>query len=262
MWTLALAIYAACKWLTWRRTHVAGARWWRHAGYLLAWPGMDARAFLTAGAECPSRARVTVGECVAALIKTALGLAALFGVACRLSPEHPFLAAWVGMLGLVMSLHFGAFHLLSCLWRSLGVDAPPIMNRPLAATSAAEFWGRRWNLAFRDLTHRFLFRPLAPRLGASGAVFVSFLASGLIHEAVITLLAGGGYGGPTAFFLAQGVVVLVQRSSVGKILGLGEGWRGWLFTMSVLLVSAFILFSPPFLGNVVVPFLSAAGAIE
>jgi len=43
MWTLAFAIYAGCKWLTWwrvrgRASHAA----WRSAAYLLAWPGMDA----------------------------------------------------------------------------------------------------------------------------------------------------------------------------------------------------------------------------
>src|SRR5207248_7790009 len=51
MWTLALAIYAGCKWLTWRRTPAPGAPWWQHAGYLLAWPGMDAPAFLKGETE-------------------------------------------------------------------------------------------------------------------------------------------------------------------------------------------------------------------
>ena len=46
MWTLAFAIYVGCKWLTWRRTFVPDAAWWKHAGYLFAWPGMDAAAFL------------------------------------------------------------------------------------------------------------------------------------------------------------------------------------------------------------------------
>lgn len=69
------------------------------------------------------------------------------------------------MAGLIFVLHFGSFHLLSCAWRAAGVDARPLMHWPVAATSLADFWGRRWNTAFRDLTHRFLFRPLTRRLG-------------------------------------------------------------------------------------------------
>ena len=54
---------------------------------------------------------------------------------------------------LVLVLHFGSFHLLSCGWRFAGVQARPLMDRPLASASVSEFWGRRWNTAFRDLTH-------------------------------------------------------------------------------------------------------------
>lgn len=261
MWAFALAIYAACKWLTWRRTPVAGAPPWRHAAYLLAWPGMDAQTFLTSEVGSATRVPVAAREWLSALLKTALGVAIFLGVARVLPRAHLLVISWTGMLGLVMALHFGVFHLLSCAWRRLGVAAPPLMNRPLTATSAAEFWGRRWNLAFRDLTHRFLFRPLAPHIGGRGAVLVSFLVSGLIHEAVITVPAGGGYGGPTVFFGVQGLMVLIQRSSVGRRFGLEEGLGGWLSTMLVLLVSAFVLFPPVFLDNIVVPFLAAVGAI-
>jgi len=46
MWELAVAIYVGCKWLTWRRAPAVEAPGWRHAGYLLAWPGLDAIAAL------------------------------------------------------------------------------------------------------------------------------------------------------------------------------------------------------------------------
>ena len=29
MWTLGWTVFAGCKWLTWRRTLVAGVPWWR-----------------------------------------------------------------------------------------------------------------------------------------------------------------------------------------------------------------------------------------
>jgi hypothetical protein len=43
------------------------------------------------------------------------------------------------MIGIVMVLHFGAFHLRSCAWWDVGVDAQPLMNRPLTATSLGAF---------------------------------------------------------------------------------------------------------------------------
>jgi D-alanyl-lipoteichoic acid acyltransferase DltB (MBOAT superfamily) len=170
------------------------------------------------------------------------------------------MAGWVGMIGVVMTLHFGTFHLLSCFWRSNGVNARPLMHSPLSSVSLGEFWGRRWNTAFRDLTHRFLFRPLTAKLGARGAVFAGFIFSGLIHDAVISAPAGGGYGGPTLFFVVQAFGMLAERSRTGRRLGLGAGRIGWLFTVLLLVGPAPLLFHPPFVVGIVVPFMQAIGA--
>jgi len=257
MWVLAVALFVGCKWLTWRRTPVPGATALRHAGYLLAWPGLDATAFLN-----PERTpkRPSAAEWLFASGKSALGVGILYGIVRLLPPESPDLVGWVGMIGLVFVLHFGTFHLLSCFWRQLGVEARPLMNWPLAATSVSDFWGKRWNTAFRDLTHRILFRPLIARLGARWAIGAGFLFSGIVHEAVISLPAGGGYGGPTLFFAIQGCAMLVERSAVGRRFGLGRGPRGWLFTLLVLLAPVPLLFHPPFVAGIVVPFLHAIGA--
>lgn len=257
MWAVAATVYGGCKWLTW-----AGRRWLassplRQAGYLLAWPGMDAAVFLDPARHPP---RPTAGEWFAAAGKLAAGLAILYGGPRWLPRIDPYWLGWVGMVGLILCLHFGSFHLLSCAWRRAGVDARPLMNRPLAATSLGEFWGRRWNTAFRDLTHRFLFKPLTRRVGGRGALWVGFLASGLVHDAVISLPAGGGYGGPTLFFLAQAAGLSVERTRAGRRLGLGAGWRGWAFTMFVLLLPARLLFHRPFVVGIIVPFMHAIGA--
>lgn len=258
MWMLSFAIYAGCKWLTWRRTAVS-APWWRHAAYLLAWPGLDAKSFLSL--RPPTHERPVLSEWLIAGAKLLTGVALFWG-ASRLAPErHAVLLGWLGMIGVVLILHFGLFHLLSCAWRRFGVAAAPLMNNPAKSVRVSEFWGRRWNTAFRDLTHRFLFRPLTERLGPRGALAAGFLFSGLVHDLVISVPARGGYGGPTLFFAVQGVALLGERSRIGEAAGLGRGWRGWLFTMLVLILPAYLLFHPPFVENIIVPFMRALGAL-
>src|SRR5439155_16944520 len=136
-------------------------------------------------------------------------------------PSSPLVAGWLGMVGLIFLLHFGAFQLLSLGWRTAGVDAAPVMRNPLRSHSLAEFWGRRWNTAFHDLAARFTFRPLLPRVGIAGATLVVFFVSGLIHELVISIPAHGGYGLPTGYFMVQGLGVAGERKQVGRRIGLG-----------------------------------------
>lgn len=255
MWALAWSIYAGCKWLTWRRTPVPGAGGARTAGYLLAWPGMDAAAFLDPG-PAPPPTRPTPAEWLSAGAKIITGAAMVaVGMPMLLRGGHDLAAGWTGMWGMVLVLHFGTFALLSCAWRAAGVAARPLMERPLAAASLAEFWGRRWNTAFRDLTHRFVFRPLTAALGPSGAVAAGFLLSGVIHDVVISLPAGGGWGGPTAYFVVQGAALLFERSPPGRRAGLGRGLRGRAFTLAVLAAPLPLLFPAPFVLEVILPFL-------
>jgi alginate O-acetyltransferase complex protein AlgI len=165
------------------------------------------------------------------------------------------------MVGMILILHFGLFDLASIGWKAFRVDAPPIMNRPLRSTSVSEFWGRRWNAAFNDLAVRLLFRPIARATGPAAATLVAFAGSGLIHELVISLPAGAGFGLPTAYFLIQGLGVLAEHSFLGRRLGLGTGVFGWLFTMMIVAGPAFWLFHPPFIRHVILPFMRAIGAL-
>jgi hypothetical protein len=258
MWGLAIVIFFFCKWLTWWRTPHVQVPVRRQLGYVFAWPGMDAVAFFNAKLH---PAKPAWSEWLFAMAKMASGVAMLFVVARRVHLTDAYWLGWIGMVGIAMCLHFGLFHLLSCAWRRAGVEARPLMNWPLASVRISDYWGRRWNTAFRDLTHRFLFRPLTRRLGTRAALLAGFLLSGLVHDAVISIPAGGGYGGPTLFFLLQPVGMLAERSRLGRRLGVGTGVRGWLFTMAFLLLPARQLFHTPFVTRVIVPFMHAIGAI-
>jgi hypothetical protein len=258
MWGLAVVIFFGCKCLTGWRGLKLGVGRWRRVGYFLAWPGMDAGVFFDRRLH---PAKPYFGEWLFGLMKLVVGFIVLFGVARRIRVVDPYWTGWVGMIGIVMILHFGLFHLLSCGWRSVGVEARPLMNWPGASVRLADFWGRRWNTAFRDLTHRFLFRPLTRRIGARGALVVGFLVSGLIHDLVISFPAGGGYGGPTLFFVLQGAGLLIERSAMGRRMGLGRGVVGWVFAMLFLILPAPLLFHRPFVVGIMVPFMQAIGAI-
>jgi len=256
MWLLATAIFAGCKWQTWweARATTRPGNWKRSAAYLLLWPGMDAEKFFKLGVE---KRRIAPREWLAALGK-ALSGAALIWMAARAVPtNHPLAAGWIGMIGIVLILHFGIFQLIALAWQRAGIQAEPIMQRPLESESLSELWGKRWNLGFRKLTHTLVFRPLQRGFGTAAATLGAFLASGLIHDLVISVPARAGYGLPTAYFLVQGLGVLAERTEVGKRLGFGHGMPGRLWTALIAAGPLFILFHPWFVMRVMLPFLHA-----
>lgn len=252
MWAVAFALFTGFKCLTWSRAGGRGGG--RSLAYLALWPGMDAGPFLDPAAR---PGRPAPPEWAAALAKIGLGALLLWGLARRASG---LVAGWIGMTGLVLLLHAGLFHLLALLWRRAGIDAQPLMRAPLRATSLSSFWSDRWNRAFADLAHPLLLRLRRP-LGAAGAVMAVFLVSGFLHELVISLPAGAGWGLPTGYFLTQGLGVLAERSPAGRRRGLGRGPVGRLFTAAVVAGPVFWLFHPPFVRRVILPMMRAVGAL-
>jgi alginate O-acetyltransferase complex protein AlgI len=259
MWLIAGALFFACKWLSWRASFARpAARAGRTLGYLVAWPGMDADSFLRTErpAPAPDEERFALAG-----RNIALGTALLWGAARFVFPHSAHLAGWVGMIGLVLLLHFGLFELAALAWQSAGVNARPIMDGVARANSVGEFWGRRWNRGFSDLSRRFVFEPARRRVGALAGLLLVFVASGLIHELVITVPAGAGFGGPTAYFLIQGIAMLLERSRIARRLGLGRSGRGRAFTAVVTIAPLPLLFPAPFVDRVFVPFMHAIGAL-
>ena len=260
MWALAASVYAGLKWLTLADSAGAAARAGlpRSAGYLLLWPGMNAVVFLGPAAGLP---RPACGEWALASAKLAFGLLLIYGVAPLTIDDSPLLAGWLGMAGVVFVLHFGLFHLLSICWRRAGVDAPPLMHAPVLSASLSEFWGRRWNVAFRDLAHAYVFRPLVGRWGATAATLAVFLVSGVVHDLVISAPAGAGYGLPTMYFLLQAVGLITERSRPGRLVGLGRGPLGRVYCYLVTVGPAGLVFHRPFVERVVIPMLDAVGSL-
>lgn len=260
MWLLAGAVFFGCKVMTlWGADAMARVDLGRLVGYVVGWYGLDARTFLHSRHQAGAPSTMAWAKATA---KVLAGAALLWGAGRLLPATSPTLLAWIGMFGLVLMLHFGLFEILSLLWQSAGVNARPLMDRPLQAASLADFWGRRWNTAFTAFAHRNVFRPLSRKVGSATALVATFVFSGIVHDLVISVPARGGYGLPTAYFTLQALGTLFERSRLGTRLGLGHGLRGRLFTAMMTAGPAYWLFHPAFVSRVAIPFLRAVGAIR
>jgi Membrane bound O-acyl transferase family len=149
------------------------------------------------------------------------------------------------MMGLSLMFHFGLFNVVTGLWRAVGVDAEPLFRAPFVSKTLAEFWSRRWNIGFSEMTSLAVYLPLRRKLGAPLAVMVSFGVSGVLHEIAISLSVNAGFGLPLLYFLIQGASMLAQRR-VGRSL---------LWTLATLILPLPLLFHAPFLNGVVWPLI-------
>ena len=257
MWTLALTLLVGSKWWalwrSWTRGAVIGLK--GCLAYLLLWPGMDVTPFT---GDANRAAKPATSAWLAAGSKTGAGVALIWAAAPQIT--DPLLAGWCGMVGMILVLHFGSFHLIALAWQSAGVPARPLMDAPIRSTSLSEFWSGRWNRGFNDLIHLLLFKPSHRYLGVPGAVMLAFLVSGVLHDLVISVPAGAAHGLPTAYFLLQGLGVLLERSNIGRKVNLSQGITGWCYMVLVTAAPLPLLFHEPFVLVVIHPFLQAIGA--
>jgi membrane bound O-acyltransferase family protein/DCC1-like thiol-disulfide oxidoreductase len=256
MWLLAVAIFVACKWVTWwphrRRGTIA-----RSVAYFFAWPGMDAKAFFAPRSPTPLDARGH--ELAESLLHIALGTSLIWLAPRGLLPLHPMLAGWCVMIGLVLLLHFGLLAIIAILWRRARFDLRPLMDHPLRSRSLAEFWGRRWNSGFNSVAREMLFAPLRRCFGPLSTTAAVFLASGIVHDIVVSVPARGGYGLPTLYFVIQLLGMLIQRTSPARRAGFARGTLGRIYTLTFTAAPLPLLFHEPFVRQVILPMACAIG---
>lgn len=245
MWLLAGVVFLVGKLVTLGQLKGVGVP--RKLSYLL-WVGMD---------PLPWRKRLVSSQSfnkwqdwLRPIFFVALGILLIWGLAHHF--PWPLAQGWCGMIGLICLLHFGLFHIGALICRGCGFAVQPIMQKPVTATSLADFWGRRWNRAFHDLAYPYVFRVVQKSWGGQAALLAVFLTSGLVHDLMISVPAGAGYGLPTAYFMLQAVGVFIQRKT---------GWKNWFFTHAFTALPAVVLFHPPFVERVMLPFLQTLKAL-
>ncbi len=161
------------------------------------------------------------------------------------------------LAGLSLLMHFGLFDILAGAWRWGGADCQALFRAPWRSTSLTEFWGRRWNLAFSEMTALSVYRPLRNLTGARVATLAAFLFSGLLHEMAISLPVHAGYGLPLTYFALHALAMQIEQQLIQRGRPIDRRrWLGRLWTAAWILLPLPILFHTPFLRGCVWPLVT------
>lgn len=226
--------------------------------FCLLWFGMRPAAF----AGLPGPPRDSHGLPASGARTLLLGIATIAGArflaasqgVSGLNAPAGYLALAVLMVGLSLTVHFGLFDLLAGAFRRLGADCSKLFRAPLRSRNLPEFWGRRWNVAFSEMTALAVFRPARGWLGPELAKFAAFLFSGLLHELAISVPVKAGYGMPFGYFLLHALAMRLEATAiVSRALHIRP--LAHLWTAAWILVPLPLLFHRPFCEGVLLPLL-------
>lgn len=188
------------------------------AAFAGGWAGMRPQPFETLGAKALPDAwrKILFGlsRIIAGLLLIALAhLLSTLLIANEI--KHVLISA-ILLVAFSLILHFGLLSIGAGMWRFSGVNTYYLFRKPATAMSLTEFWSKRWNLAFSEMTSVAVFRPLKSHVGAGAALMASFIFSGLLHELAISLPVNQGYGLPTLYFTIQGFLVLFEKVLISR----------------------------------------------
>jgi hypothetical protein len=158
------------------------------------------------------------------------------------------------LIAFSLILHFGLLSISVGMWRLFGVSAYSLFRAPAKAKSLNEFWSKRWNLAFSEMTSIAIFRPLKGKSGRAVALMIAFIFSGLLHELALSVPVNNGYGLPLLYFIIQGIVVLVEKALISrKVWFLQNNILARLWVFFWVVVPTPLLFHHSFIKQIIWP---------
>jgi len=231
--------------------------------FATCWPGMRPSAFASVFNSSRSRWQELLIRGLRNLVAGVVLFAVAWGIVWLPTGKNASTRVWLAtavlLPGISLVMHFGIFNLLAGAWRFAGADCQALFRAPLVSTTLAEFWGRRWNLAFSEMTTLAVFRPLRGVIGTQTATVFAFLFSGLLHELAISVPVKAGFGLPLLYFALHAAAMQIEVVLTKRGYPINTSpWIGWLWTLSWVLLPLPILFHLPFLRGCVWPLLGIA----
>lgn len=167
----------------------------------------------------------------------------------RLSPQA---VGWFGLIAFALMIHCGYADVLSAGMQLTGWKVTPLFDSPWNAATMRDFWSHRWNVAFVEMNQIVFMPTLRQFMPTGSAVFAVFLLSGILHEIAISYSSGSSWGGPSTYFLLQGICFLGEdrlRHHIDKRL-----MR--ILTLCCILLPLPLLFTTAFQVTFIVPFFA------
>lgn len=168
------------------------------------------------------------------------GIGQIWETASACAPDElSVLTAWLGIIGYTLQIYFdfsGYSDMAIGLGKMMGFHFPENFNYPYLSKSISEFW-RRWHMTLGAWFRSYVYIPLGGnRKGMARTVFnlaVTWLLTGIWHGASWNFILWG---------VLYGVMIILEKLFLGKLLEKIPAAIGWLYTM-LLVVLGWVLFA-------------------
>lgn len=155
------------------------------------------------------------------------------------------LTVWLGIIAYTLQIYFdfsGYSDMAIGIGRMMGFHFPENFNYPYLSKSVSEFW-RRWHMTLGAWFRSYVYIPLGGnRKGKGRTIFnlaVVWAATGIWHGANWTFIVWG---------TLYGVVIILEKLFLGKLLEKLPSFVGWIYTM-LLVMLGWVLFASPDIGT-------------